>query len=47
VTRHIWQEAAAAMYARLSEITFADLLSMNENGCKDKFLDYMTTDEKE
>ena len=45
VTRHIWQEAAAAMYARLSEITFADLLSMNANGCKDKFLDYMTTDE--
>lgn len=47
VTRHIWQEAAAAMYARLSEITFADLLAMNKNGCKDKFLDYMAADEKE
>ena len=44
VTRHIWQEAAAAMYARLSEITFADLLSMNANGCQDKFLDYMASD---
>jgi Rrf2 family transcriptional regulator, iron-sulfur cluster assembly transcription factor len=47
VTRHIWQEAAAAMYARLSEITFADLLSMNKNGCQDKFLDYMVPDENE
>jgi Rrf2 family protein len=46
VTRHIWQEAAAAMYARLSEITFADLLSMNANGCQDKFLEYMTSDEE-
>jgi len=45
VTRHIWQEAAAAMYARLSEITFADLLSMNKNGCQDKFLDYMAPDD--
>jgi Rrf2 family iron-sulfur cluster assembly transcriptional regulator len=45
VTRHIWQAAAAAMYARLSEITFADLLSMNANGCQDKFLDYLTPDE--
>ena len=47
VTRHIWQEAAEAIYTRLSEITFADLLSMNTNGCQDKFLDYMTSDEKE
>lgn len=45
VTRHIWQEAAAAMYERLSAITFADLLTMNANGCKDKFLDYMTAKE--
>ena len=45
VTRHIWQEAAAAMYARLSEITFADLLSMKANGCQDKFLDYLTPDD--
>ena len=44
VTRHIWQEAAAAMYDRLSAITFADLLSMNANGCKDKFFNFMTAD---
>ena len=46
VTRHIWQEAAAAMYERLSAITFADLLTMNANGCQDKFLDYMTADDE-
>ena len=37
-------ESCQAMYARLSEITFADLLSMNANGCQDKFLDYMASD---
>ncbi len=44
VTRYIWMEAAAAMYDRLAAITFADLLTMNANGCQEKFLDYMTTE---
>ena len=46
VTRYIWMEAASAMYDRLAAITFADLLTMNANGCQEKFIDYMTTDEK-
>ena len=42
VTRYIWMEAASAMYDRLAAITFADLLTMNANGCQEKFIDYMT-----
>jgi Rrf2 family protein len=45
VTRYIWMEAAAAMYGRLAAITFADLLTMNANGCQEKFIDYMTSEE--
>ena len=46
VTRYIWMEAATAMYERLTAITFADLLFMNTNGCQEKFIDYLTSDEK-
>jgi Rrf2 family protein len=46
VTRYIWMEAATAMYERLAAITFADLLSMNANGCQEKFIDYLTSEEK-
>ena len=46
VTRYIWVEAATAMYERLAAITFADLLSMNANGCQEKFIDFLTSNEK-
>jgi hypothetical protein len=46
VTRYIWMEAATAMYERLAAITFADLLSMDANGCQKKFIDYLTSNEK-
>jgi Rrf2 family protein len=46
VTRYIWVEAATAIYARLAAITFADLLSMNANGCQEKFIDYLTSENK-
>ncbi len=46
VTRYIWVEAATAMYAKLAAITFADLLSMNANGCQEKFTDYLTSVKK-
>jgi len=42
VTRYIWMEAATAMYDRLAAITFADLLTMDANGCQEKFIDYIT-----
>ena len=46
VTRYIWMEAAKAMYERLAAITFADLLAINEDGCQNKIIDYLTSEEK-
>ena len=46
VTRYIWIEAATAMYDRLATITFADLLSMDANGCQKKFIDFLTSEKK-
>ena len=46
VTRYLWMEAATAMYERLATITFADLMSLEKNGCKEKFIDYLTSEEK-
>jgi hypothetical protein len=34
-------EAATAMFQRLSEITFADLITLEKDTCKNKFIDYM------
>ena len=46
ITRWLWKEAATAMYEKLSTITFTDLISLKEEGCKEKFIDYMTSEEK-
>ena len=46
VTRYLWMEAATAMYERLATITFADLMYLEKNGCKEKFIDYLTSEEK-
>ena len=46
LTRYLWKEAAAAMYDRLATITFADLMSLEKNGCKEKVIDYLTAGEK-
>ena len=46
VTRYIWMEASTAMYERLAAITFADLLSMDANGCQEKFIDFLTSEKK-
>jgi Rrf2 family protein len=40
LTRYLWIEAAKAMYTRLDEISFADLMSLQEEVCKEKILDY-------
>ena len=45
VTRYIWMEAATAMYERLAAITFADLLSIDTNGCQEKLIDFLTSPE--
>jgi Rrf2 family protein len=42
LTRYLWMEASKAMYEKLAAITFADLMSMQKDICKHKFLDYMT-----
>jgi hypothetical protein len=39
-------EAAKAMYTRLAEITFADVMSLQEDVCKEKFFEYMTPEKK-
>jgi DNA-binding IscR family transcriptional regulator len=41
ITRYLWMEASQAMFERLRNITFADLLVLAKKECKDKFLDYM------
>ena len=46
LTRYLWVEAASAMFQRLSAITFADLLSLKEDVCKDKIIDYLTGRQK-
>ena len=43
LTRYLWMEAAAAMFQRLSTITFADLLALDKDVCKNKVIDYLTT----
>ena len=43
ITRFLWVEASKAIFERLSTITFADLLVLDKNECKDKFLDYMSS----
>jgi len=43
LTRYLWLEASRAMFERLRTITFADLLALTKKECKDKFLDYMSS----
>ena len=46
LTRYLWMEAAKAMYTRLAEITFADVLSLQKEVCKEKFFDYLTPEKQ-
>jgi len=46
LTRYLWMEAAKAMYTRLAEITFADVMSLQEEVCKEKFFDYLTPEKQ-
>ena len=44
LTRYLWMEAATAMFQRLSSITFADLMTLKKDACKNKYLDYLTSE---
>ena len=44
LTRYVWMEAATAMFERLSAITFADLVKLEKDVCKNKFIDYLTSE---
>lgn len=46
LTRYLWMEAAAAMFERLSTITFADLITLKKDVCKDKIIDYLTSEKQ-
>jgi Rrf2 family protein len=35
VTRYIWQQASEAMFARLNQITFADIIATDKQICKE------------
>lgn len=43
LTRYLWREAAAAMFERLSAITFADLLALDKEVCRNKVIHYLAT----
>ena len=45
VTRYLWVEASNAIFDRLSTITFADLIAIENKECKDQFLDYISSNE--
>ncbi|MBW2409250.1 MAG: Rrf2 family transcriptional regulator [Deltaproteobacteria bacterium] len=45
VTRYLWVEASKAIFNRLSKITFADLMAIEKNECKDQFLDFISSQE--
>ena len=41
LTRYLWQQAASAMFQRLSAITFGDLINLKTEDCKNRFIDFM------
>jgi len=46
VTRYLWIEASNAIFERLSTITFADLIMLENKECKDQFLDFISSQKK-
>ena len=44
LTRYVWQEAAMAMFQRLSTITFADLINLDKDVCQKHVIDYLTSE---
>mgnify|MGYP003565310358 CR=1 FL=1 len=46
LTRYLWIEASKAIFEKLSNITFADLMALENVECKEKFLDYMSSQQE-
>ena len=46
LTRYLWREAATAMFQRLSTITFADLINLKKDVCKNKIIDFLTAEQE-
>jgi Rrf2 family protein len=46
LTRYLWQEAAKAMYARLDTITFADLMILEKDLCKERRMNFAASEEQ-
>ena len=46
LTRYLWQEAAKAMYARLDTITFADLMILEKDLCKERRMNFGASEEQ-
>ena len=42
LTRYLWMEAAKAMYERLDTITFADLMILEKEICKENFSGFLS-----
>jgi Rrf2 family protein len=45
IMRYLWVEASKAIFKRLGTITFADLIAIEKEECKDQFLDYISSHE--
>ena len=46
LTRYLWQEAAKAMYEKLATITFADLMILEKDLCKERMMNYAVSEEQ-
>lgn len=42
LTRYLWMEAADAIFQRLSSITFADLMNLKEDTCKESMTEFLS-----
>jgi DNA-binding IscR family transcriptional regulator len=42
-TRPIWQEATKAMYDKLSQIKFSELAAIEDDECREKFIQFLAS----
>ncbi|UCF91136.1 MAG: Rrf2 family transcriptional regulator [Desulfobacterales bacterium] len=46
LTRYLWLEASKAMFEKLDTVTFADLLALEKDLCKERFQPFLTAEQK-